>query len=216
MKTIKEKGAAVQTARGKAGQQRQSIKQQRQGTKPQRPRTKRRMTYTVIDSRLRKTKDTMTSRLDCEYALVREVMVMLTDDFKAAVWLNLKKPSKASKWLVNYTYRKIMGHPFARCSNVDFVGALKAIYDEMRYIHYHGGTINAHGAYGLLLGAVYTDWRTLTGDAITALSKRAGLCLTAKRITQYGLLLATYPERIATEDAKKMLDVAMRDLMGGE
>lgn len=211
----KRKGAAVQTAPEKAERGRPRIGHQRQSPKPQ--RTKRRMTYTVIDSRLRKTKDTMTSRLDCEYALVREVMVMLTDDFKAAVWLNLKKPSKASKWLVNYTYRKIMGHPFARCSNVDFAEALKAIYDEMRYIHYHGGTINARGAYGLLLGAVYTDWRTLTGDAITALSKRAGLCLTAKRITQYGSLLATYPERIATEDAKQMLDVVVRDLMmGGE
>lgn len=182
-----------------------------------RQRTKRRMTYTVIDSRLRKTKDTMTSRLDCEYALVREVMVMLTDDFKAAVWLNLKKPSKASKWLVNYTYRKIMGHPFARCSNVDFAEALKAIYDEMRYIHYHGGTINAHGAYGLLLGAVYSDWCMLTGDDVRALSKRAGLCLKAKRITRYIILLETNPERIEPDDAKQMLDVVVRDLMmGGE
>lgn len=210
----KRKGAAVQTAGEKAERGRPRIGHQRPRTKPQ--HAKRRMTYTVIDSRLRKTKDTMTSRLDCEYALVREVMVMLTDDFKAAVWLNLKKPSKASKWLVNYTYRKVMGHPFSRCSNVDFAEALKAIYDEMRYIHYHGGTLNAHGAYGLLLGAVYTDWRTLTGDAITALSKRAGLCLTVKRITQCGLLLATYPERIEPKDAKRMLDVVVRDLMGGE
>ena len=174
------------------------------------------MTYTVIDSRLRKTKDTMTSRLDCEYALVREVMVMLTDDFKAAVWLNLKKTSKASKWLVNYTYRKVLGHPFAICSNVDFVGALKAIYDEMRYIHYHGGTINANGAYGLLLGAVYTDWQCLSGCGVAALAKRVGLRLTAKRIQRYIILLETNSERIEPDDAKQMLDVVVRDLMGGE
>lgn len=184
--------------------------------KQPRQHAKRRMTYTVIDNRLRKTKDTMTSRLDGEYALVRKVMVMLTYDFKAAVWLNLKKPSKASKWLVNYTYRKVLGHPFERCSNVDFVEALKAIYDEMRYIHYNGGTINAHGAYGLLLGAVYNDWQCLSGCGVAELAKRVGLCLTAKRITQYGSLLATYPERIEPEDAKRMLDVAIRDLMGGE
>lgn len=211
----KRKGSAVQTAPEKAERGRPRIGHQRQSPKPQ--RTKRRMTYTVIDSRLRKTKDTMTSRLDCEYALVREVMVMLTDDFKAAVWLNLKKPSKASKWLVNYTYRKIMGHPFARCSNVDFAEALKAIYDEMRYIHYHGGTLNAHGAYGLLLGAVYNDWQCLSGCDVAELAKRVGLCLTSKRITRYIILLETNPERIEPDDAKQMLDVVVRDLMmGGE